>query len=177
MVQLVAAAVQVYAWRVSVFCDSPNVEMACGYIANLMALLGMWACWVRFLGPVASGNLPLFCTFLDALQRELAENIGEILLDPGLEVVKPEPNDEEKQSCFQFCAALEDEFRTGAPLVVDTIMEEKDSAQAAKFKKLTFSMVPFGARCEEQDEFIIQPLLHLTKDLIALINEQRPDSA
>ena len=176
--QLVAAAVNVYAWKVSLKCNDPNVDMACEYTANLMALLGVWALWVQFLGPVARGQLPLFCTFVHALQRELVENIGEILLEPDMEVVRPEPNDEENQNFALFCAALKDEIRAGAPLVVDTIMAENDSARVGTFKKLTFSMVPFSARCEEHDAFTVKPLLDLTNSLIrTLINIQHPDSA
>eukprot|EP00435_Cladocopium_sp_Y103_P039651 s2889_g10.t1 len=103
-------------------------EKAHEYVTNLLALIGLWVCWVKFVGPAAGERLPLFCAFIHALQLQLAEDIGAAMLNPGDDDVKPEPTEEEKQGWAHFCLAVETEIRTGAPLVVDGIMSEATRA-------------------------------------------------
>ena len=109
----------------------------------------------------------MFCAFVHALQQQLAEDIDTAMVNPWDDDVKSEPIEEEKQSWAHFSVAVETEIRTGGPLIVDGIMSE--ATRVDQFKRLTFSLIPFGHHCEEFDGFCKEPLLNLNKDLLQIL--------
>lgn len=178
MAELVAAAVQMFSWKVSVhYGGDGDSDHANVYVTNLLALLSVLGAWLDFLGHLRS-HLPLFSSFVPKLQRQLAEDIGEALLLPGMHDVKPDPGAAMKQLFSQFGTSLEHELRSNAHLVLNGILMA-DLARIEEFKKLTFSAIPFGARCEEFDWEYSKLLVNCTKEMIEQLTEVNlspPDS-
>lgn len=170
MAELVAAAVQVFSWKVSVhYGGDGESDHANVYVTNLLALLSVLGAWLDFVGHLR-GHLPLFSSFVPKLQRQLAEDIGATLLSPGMWDVKPDPGAAMKQLFSQFGAALEHELQSSAHLVLNGILMA-DLARIDEFKKLTFSAIPFGTRCEEFDWEYSKLLVNCTKEMIAQLTE------
>ena len=151
---LVAAAVEVMTWKLSLHYGGhdDNAQDADEYIAHFFAWLSVWNAWLNHVGrAMVQDHLPYFSDYVVAIQKQLALDMGKIMVNMLEEDVKPKPSIEAVVRFNEFLALLRAEFVSAAYKIATVMMAGEVSA--VKFERLTHSTITYGYRCECHDKF------------------------